>query len=356
MCSWTSRCQNERGFFVKISRRQIAYFSVAVIIAVFLSTFQLPYYVYKPGRADSLETIVEVEGGYESEGSMHLLTVSGAQATPIQYILAKILPYHEILALKDVRPEGVTDEEYLQMQLQLMENSQQSSTVVAFEAAGANIQIDYKGIYVVSVIEDMPAEGVLEIGDIITSIDGNQIDESEQLIAHIEGKKAGDTITLEIERDEVQLTETLELVAFEEAENKVGIGIQLVTNRHVEVDPEVHFSSGNIGGPSAGLIFALEIYDQLTEDDLTKGYHIAGTGEIDYEGNVHRIGGVDKKVVAAHKKGCDIFFVPNEEGAVNSNYQVAKETAEKIKTNMEIVPVDTFEDALTYLENLERKK
>src|SRR5699024_2694229 len=132
------------------------------------------------------------------------------------------------------------------------------------------------------------------------------------------------------------------------------IGIKLVTDRHVNVTPKVNFSSGNIGGPSAGLMFALEIYDQLTEEDLTGGLNIAGTGEIDYEGNVHRIGGVDKKVIAAHRKGCDIFFAANENGKKDSNYAVAKQSAEEIDIDMKIIPVDTFEEALTYLKELEK--
>src|SRR5690625_671887 len=97
-------------------------------------------------------------------------------------------------------------------------------------------------------------------------------------------------------------------------------------------------------------MFALEIYDQLIEEDLTKGYQIIGTGALDYNGNVLRIGGIDKKVVAADKAGCEIFFAPYEDGADDSNYELAKKTAEDIGTEMEIVPVDTFQEAVTYLE------
>src|SRR5699024_769198 len=107
-----------------------------------------------------------------------------------------------------------------------------------------------------------------------------------------------------------------------------------------------------IGGPSAGLMFSLEIYDQLTEEDLTKGYEIAGTGQVDYDGNVLPIGGIDKKVIAADKAECDIFFDPNEHGMPDSNYQTAKETGEEIGTDMKIVPVDDFEEALSYIDNI----
>src|SRR5699024_9209722 len=99
--------------------------------------------------------------------------------------------------------------------------------------------------------------------------------------------------------------------------------------------------------------FSLEIYNQLTESDVTKGYNVIGTGEVDFEGNVLRIGGVDKKVVAAHKSGGDIFFVPNEGGHEESNFNEAKKVAEDLQTEMEIVPIDHFDDALEYLKALE---
>lgn len=343
---------------MKFNKRHLIYFIIVLVISSFLSTFQLPYYIYKPGGADALTSIVEVDNGFESEGEMHLVTVSGGQATPIQYIGAKLFSYHDILPIEDVRPKDMTNEEYIQAQLQMMEGSQESSVVVAYEAAGKEVSIDYNGVYVVSVEEDMPAAGKLQTADIITGIDGNDIKEADDLIHYIEHKKAGDIVNIDFIRNEEEMEVDIQLETFKnkDLQNKIGIGIQLVTNRTVEVDPEVHFSSGRIGGPSAGLMFALEIYNQLTEEDLTKGYQVIGTGEIDYNGNIHRIGGIDKKVIAADRANCDIFFAPNEQGASDSNYELAKKTAEEINTDMKIVPVDSFEEALKYLQQLEPKE
>ncbi|GGB45032.1 PDZ domain-containing protein [Virgibacillus dakarensis] len=337
---------------MKITKRHILYLIIVVAIAFFLSAYQLPYYIYKPGGADPLNPIVAVDGGYKSAGDMHLVTVRGGQATPIQYIWAKLLPHQEVLPLKEVRPEGITEDEYFHAQLQMMENSQEASTVVAYQAAGADINIEYNGVYVVTVIEGMPAEGKLKMGDRIIGIDGNEVKQADDLISYVENKNAGDTISIEFKRDDKTLTRDITLETFKKLDNKIGIGIQLVTDRSVTVNPKVKFSSGSIGGPSAGLMFSLEIYDQLTKEDLTHGYQIAGTGEMDYEGNVGRIGGIDKKVIAADDEGCKIFFAPNENGAPDSNYEVAKKTAEEIGTDMKIVPVDTFDDALQYLQNL----
>ncbi|MFD1415479.1 SepM family pheromone-processing serine protease [Oceanobacillus jeddahense] len=337
---------------MRLSKKRIIGLLIIVLLVYLLGVYQLPYYIQKPGGADALDPIVEVDGGYPSEGDMHLVTISGMQATPILYAAASVLPHQEILPLDQVFPEGMSQEDYMAAQLQVMESSQEAATVVAYEAAEKEIDIDFKGVYVVAAVEGLPAEGKLESGDRIIGIDDTEVNESQDLINYIDGKEAGDTVTVVFERNDEEHTANMELEPLDEEGTRVGVGINLVTDREVTVNPEIHFSSGSIGGPSAGLMFSLEIYDQLTEGDLTGGKQIGGTGEIDYDGNVHRIGGVDKKVVASDKEGVDIFFAPNENGREDSNYQVAVETAESIGTDMEIVPVDTFEDAIDYLESV----
>lgn len=344
--------ESGRELIMRISKRQLISSLIIIVVTFFMATYQLPYYIYKPGNADDLTPIVEVAGGYESEGEMHLVTVSGLQATPLQFIVAKLTKYNEVLPLEEVRPAGISDEDYMHAQLQMMENSQESSVVVAYEEARKEIEIEYSGVYVVSVVDGMPAYDILKMGDRITGIDDQVIKEASDLIKYIETKQAEDIVSLNIERDESILTEKVTLKEFKDTKGKVGLGIELVTDRSVKVDPEVTFSSGKIGGPSAGLMFALEIYDQLTEKDITKGLQVIGTGTLDYDGKVGRIGGIDKKVIAADKAGGDIFFAPFEDGAEDSNYEVAKKTAEDIKSDMKIVPVDTFEEALLFLEGL----
>lgn len=340
---------------MRFSRRNIAIYALAIIIAVFLSVFKLPYYIHKPGSADPLDPIVQVEDGYESTGEMHLMTVRSSIATPIQYVLAKVMPYHDIVPVEAVRPEGVSEEEYRLAQLQMMEDSQMSSKVVAYTEAGADVELVYEGVYVVAVYEDMPAYGKIQTADQIIAIDGIEVDRTDEMIELVGDKELHDDVVIRFERDGKEDEVTIQVESLGEEVDRVGIGIQLMDQQSVTVNPEVHFSSGNIGGPSAGLMFALEMYDQLTEDDITKGYSIAGTGKLDIEGNVLAIGGVDKKVVAADKAGCEIFFAPHEQGSATSNYELAKETAENIETDMIIVPVDTFEEALAYLQELDPK-
>lgn len=338
---------------MRLSRKNIVIYAIAIIFAMFLSFFKLPYYIHKPGSADPLDPIVQVENGYASDGEFHLMTVRSSIATPVQYVLAKLRSYHDIVPIESVRPEGLSEEEYRLAQLQMMQDSQQSSKVVAYTAAGADVDIVYEGVYVVAVSTDMPAEGKMQSGDRIVAIDNHEVNQSDKMIELVGEKEVDDDVLIRFERDGREEEVTLQVQPLGDGIDRVGIGVQLMNDQSVVVDPEVTFSSGNIGGPSAGLMFALEMYDQLIGEDITKGRMIAGTGKLDFDGNVQAIGGVDKKVVAADKAGCEIFFAPNENGSPTSNYVVAKEAAEDIGTDMIIVPVDTFEEALEYLEGLD---
>ncbi|HLQ73972.1 MAG TPA: SepM family pheromone-processing serine protease [Bacillota bacterium] len=334
---------------MRLSMKQLLVFIILIALTVFITLYELPYYIYKPGSADELSSIVNVDNHYESEGNMHLVTVSSMRATPITFLAAKLLSYHEVLPAEKVRPDDISDEDYTFLQLHMMENSQESSTVVAYEMAGKHVEIIESGVFVSAVLDDMPAEGILQPGDQIIKIDDHEISNSESLIDYVNTQEAHDEVNVAFVRENEHLEEKITLQPFSDDEERLGIGIQLITQQEVEVDPDVKFSSGNIGGPSAGLMFALEMYNQLIEEDLTRGKDIIGSGSIDLDGNVLRIGSVDKKVVAGHKAGCDVFFAANENGAEGSNYEEAKATAEALNSDMEIVPVDTFEEAVQYL-------
>lgn len=337
---------------MRMYTKNIVYFMIFLAVAYFLMIFPLPYYIQGPGGANELDPIVAVENASGSEGDMHLVTVSGMQATPVQYVLALLSPHRDIYPMEEVFPEGVSPDEYMQSQLEVMESSQEAATVVAYQAADEDINIDYNGVYVVNVFDGLPGEGKLQIGDLLVEVDGKRIEQADDLTAYVQSKEANDSITVEFIREGEVHTADITLEEVPLSTNNVAIGISLVTDREVDVNPGINFSSGNIGGPSAGLMFTLEIYDQLLDEDVTKGYEIAGTGQIDYNGNVLPISGIDKKIVSAEREGIDIFFAPNQGGAPNSNYQEAVRQAEEIGSDITIIPVDTFRDALNYLERI----
>lgn len=342
----------------------ISIFIVITLFFVVASFYTLPFYVQKPGSAFALDDIVEIENGTPSEGDFSLMTVSQVQANIFVYIWAKFDDYQVIYPVEQVRNPHESDEEYSVRQLYLMDSSATQAIEVAFNKADAEFSYNYRGIYVLNVYPEMPAEGVLNAGDRITAIDDLSFESSEQFIDYVAQKKEGDSVRITVEREDEKIEEELILEAFPDNPDQIGLGISLVDDRTVETDPVVNIDSEGIGGPSAGLMYSLEIYDQLIEEDLTKGYDIAGTGTISAEGEVGRIGGIEQKVVAADRQGIDIFFAPvdvipdeilKENPDILTNYEAAKNTAEDIGTSMKVVPVKTFEDALEYLNSLEVK-
>lgn len=336
------------------------YFRFAfILLAIFLflsSFFTLPYYVSKPGMAKELSPIIEVENGYDEEGNFMLTTIRMGKANIYSYAFALFSDYQEIFPVEAVRAEEETDEEYNVRQLHMMSSSKQAAIEVAYQKAGLPIHYDFNGVYVLSVVENMPAAKKLEPGDRIFKVDGQAFQSSQEFIDYVGGKSDGDEITLTFLRRNKEQEAVIKVQPFPTEPNRIGVGIGLVDDKELRVEPKIEINTEDIGGPSAGFMFSLEIYNQLTEIDYTKGYEIAGTGTISADGKVGRIGGIEQKVVAADKAGAEIFFAPFEEGAEDSNYNAAVKTAKDIGTKMEIVPVDTFDEAIKYLEELEQKK
>src|SRR5699024_5268623 len=153
--------------------------------------------------------------------------VSGGQATPLEFLKAKFSDFQEVVPLKEVRPEGISDEEYMEYQLHLMDNSQHASIAVAYEAAGKEVNLKNNGVYVVQVVEGMTAEENGKAGDRITEVDGREIEESSEFVDYVKKKDEGAVLKLNIERDGETLNEEVEVSSFRDDPEEVGIGIQL---------------------------------------------------------------------------------------------------------------------------------
>lgn len=342
---------------VNAVRRKI-FVSSSIVIALMMIAgifFSLPYYVSKPGIAKELSPIIQVEGGEEGKGSFMLTTVRMGRANIYSYVEAKLFDYVELYPVDAILHETETQDEYNARQLHMMAGSKLNAIEVAYKKAGLPVEYKYQGVYVVQVVPDMPAEGKLLPGDRIIEVDNQKFTSSESFIEYVGEKKAGNQIELTIKRNNKTKNVNVTLQAFKEDPKKVGIGISLVDDKEIIVDPTVSVKTDEIGGPSAGLMFTLEIYDQLMDEDFTKGYKIAGTGTIDSKGAIGPIGGIDQKIVAADKAGAEVFFAPNEKGSADSNYKLALKTAEEIDSKMKIVPVDLVDDAINYLQKLPMK-
>ncbi len=338
---------------------------IMTVLMVAASFYYLPYYVTKPGDAHELSPIVKVEDGYDSKGELMLTTVRMGKANIFAYIVASLSKYEHIYPVDEIRSPHETDEEYNIRQLQLMADSQNNAVEVAFEKSGKPYEFQYNGIYVLSIYPSMPAEDVLKAGDRITKIDDQAFQSSKEFISYVEGKKSGDQVAITFKRNGKTETAEVPLQEFPDMKDKVGLGITLTDDKKIITNPKVKLKTEDIGGPSAGLMFSLEIYDQLTKGDLTKGHDIAGTGTISEDGTVGRIGGIEQKVVAADKAGAEYFLAPDETITkemkkeypdLESNYKGAVRTAKDIDTSMKIIPVKSFDEAIAFLQTLKAKK
>lgn len=342
---------------LRIKRRiYVLFIFLLFIIALFY--IKLPYYVTYPGEAEPLDEMITVEDGHKEKGDFMLTTIRLGKASVIQYIIAHFNKYHMIYSEHHIKHDWESDRDYDHRQLKIMENSQQTATIVAFQLANEPIEVRNEGVIVSGTIKEMPAAKKLQVGDVIIAVDDKKIDEAKELLDYLKDKKGGDVVQLTIERNNKKRKISLPIEKFPQKyvankdDPRYGIGIVgPVTKTVVHTEKKVTFDTDNIGGPSAGLMFTLEIYSQLTDKDITKGYKIAGTGEIFEDGKVGAIGGIAQKVVAAHKAGADIFFAP----VSGNNYEDAKEAAKDIHTKMKIVPLNHVNEALDYLDKLEPK-
>jgi Lon-like protease len=341
-----------------MKNKKVVFLVVVAALSVFLSTYRLDLYISKPGGAYELAPLVQVEGGDEDDqGTLSLMTVSMMTATPTLYLYSKFQEGYKVLQPEQVRSPHESDVEYNVRQLKMMSDSQINALQVAFEEAKLPYEVSNNGVFVLNVIENGAADKILAPGDRVLSIDGNEFETMDEFVDYLSGKKEGQQVEVVFEREDREITETIGLKPLPTEPERVGLGISFVEDKKITTEPEVKIDSDQIGGPSAGLMFTLEILNQLLDEDITKGYNVAGTGTMESNGEVGRIGGIDQKIIAADNDGVEIFFAPDDEvhEGVESNYALAKKTAEKIGTDMKVVPVKTVNDALDYLEELQPK-
>ncbi|KAF1302756.1 PDZ domain-containing protein [Enterococcus saccharolyticus] len=342
----------------KTSIKYFLLFIVATVIAACVFV-PIPYYIEKPGSTIDLKQLVTVNGNEDKQpGSFSLTSVGVQQATVLTALKSKFSSFEQLVSEEEMFG-GSSGEEYDQIQRYYMESSQNNAIEQALKQAGRPYDFEYKGVYVMSVEPKSNFYHDISVGDTVTQVDGKHFENNQEFIDYVQNKKVDDEVTITFIHQNKQKQATGKLI--ELSTKKPGIGITLVDHTEIESDDKIDFHVENIGGPSAGLMFTLEIYEQLTKQDLRKGKKIAGTGTINNEGEVGRIGGIDKKVASADQEGMEIFFAPDDEltaeekaayPELQSNYEEAKAAAEKIHSKMKIVPVKTLQDALDYLENM----
>lgn len=327
-----------------------------VLVALVLLFLPLNAYIESPGQADSLKSYVTIKNHPDKKSGSYMITsVYLQRARPVTYLWAKLNPHASIESTSDVTG-GEDDATYNKVQNFYMQSAINEAISTAYKAAGQSVTKKYLGIYVLEVQKNSHFRKQIKVGDTITKVDGKHFNTAQGYQKYLTKRPKDSKVTVTYVRNGKARTATHSLVKL--TTKRRGIGVSLTDNVKVTTKIPVKVNPGQLGGPSGGLMFSLQIYDQLTGDSLRQGRQIAGTGTINSDGTVGEIGGIDKKVIAAKKAGATIFFAPyvkpsklllKYEEQHKTNYQLAKATAKKYAPGMKVVPVKSFDDAIKYL-------
>lgn len=311
----------------------------AAVLALSLYLVELPLWVESPGGARSVLPLITIDGAptYDSDGRMLLTTVNVGRVNVYYALRAWLDPAARLLSEREVLPPGQTDREYQQLSLSQMDQSKIAAVAVALELATDYPAEHGPGVIVQDTVAGTPAAGRLFPGDLITRIDGDPLAGVAELRRAIEQTGTGGAIEMTVRPLEggPHRTVTVRPILDEEQDRPV-IGVF-----SVDAFPfDVRIESGTIGGPSAGLMWALGVTDLLTPDDLTVDRAVAGTGTVDLDGNVGPIGGIALKLQAAERADAETFLLPQ------ANFAEARQ----LGTDIQLVPVNTVDQAIRFLE------
>jgi PDZ domain-containing protein len=314
---------------------------------VVVLTQPLPYVTYKPGVTLNVlgdpdgEHIIQVSGhkAYRDDGELRMTTVFVSRPKPatvnlFQLMQAWVSRDDAVYPYSAVYAEDTTQKSSEAEGRQEMATSQDFAVAAAMEELGLQVEI----AVVANVIDGEPAAGVLEAGDEIAAVNGTKIDGASAVGDAVAATPAGQDVKMDIVRKGKKQSVSITPVV---KDSKPYIGIELTSRFEFPFDVSLHIDP-DIGGPSAGLMFSLGIYDTLTPGSLTDGQVIAGTGTIDADENVGPIGGIQQKIAGAREAGAKLFMVPPEN---------CDDALDAQNGDMTLVRADTMHDAVAAIES-----
>lgn len=319
------------------------FISILLILYIIL-TFPLNYYIVIGGGTSDVSSRIEVSDAYSSKGSFNISYVSELQGTVFTYLLSYIFPTWEV---EDANLYKYNDQESIEdiefrsaLDLKTVNGN---ATYWAYKLAKKEIQLKSRQFYVVTISPDIKTS--FRVGDRILEIDGEEYQTLDEYRNYIQSKRTSDILKVKVLRKEKEVL--LDVPLFEQNNvTMMGVVLQAMNQYEVSPDVKIEFKRGE-SGPSGGLITTLEIYNQLTKKDLTKGRKIAGTGTIEEDGTIGEIGGVEHKLLGAYADKADLFLVPDGE-----NYEEAIKYKKKKNLKIKIISISSIEDAINKLNNI----
>jgi PDZ domain-containing protein len=325
---------------------RLAAVGLVILIAavVVLLTTSSNEYLLVPDRAHPLASLVKVPGAKppRNGGGIYYVDVIERKASLLERLFPSLRKGATLVQHDQLAPPGVTDTQRAKADELDMQLSQEIASAVALRALGYSVGIRQEGVQVAVVYGNTHAVGKLQPGDVIVAADGTAVRSLTTLHNLISRHKVGDRVRLVFLRDGVRHTVAIETSRDPYGQSRSIIGIEPAPAVKIKAPFRIKFDLAGVGGPSAGLAFALEILEKRGRD-VDHGYKVAATGEINPDGSVGAIGGVRQKVLGASDAKVDVFLVP-----AGDNYREAKKDAHGLR----LIPVKTFQQALHALATL----
>jgi Lon-like protease len=330
-------------------RLAVAGIVLLLVTVILLMTTTTDSFLLVPDPAHPLAALVEVPGGQDQTngGGIYYVDVLEKKASVLERIFPGIREGSTLVNHEDVTPPGITDQQRIEADQHAMQVSQQIASAVALRALGYKVKIKLDGVPVVEVSRDADAAGKVQPGDVILAVDGKRVYTTPQLRDAVGKHHVGDPLHLTLRRNGKRLEVDVRATRDKDTGRPI-IGIIADPNPAlaIHLPLKIGFNLRNVGGPSAGLAFALQILEERGRN-IDHGYRVAATGVIGPDGSVGPIGGVKQKTIGARKAHVDVFLVP-----AGDNYREARKYADGLR----IIPVESFQQALRALATLPSKR
>ena len=312
-------------------------FLIIVLLLFVTMTYKLPYYIDAPGGIIDISKRIKIDNK-NINGTINFAYVTEMNATIPTYIISKINRDWDIIKKQEVIYENETEEDaQFRNELDLKE-ALSNALYVGFKESNEEFKTINNKVFVTQILKDAKTD--LKVGDQILEANNIKINNIKELqsLEKQEGKK----ISLKVINNKKEFIRTAEYIKYND---NIIIGIALGQTFEIESNHKIDIDyKKRESGPSGGLMMALTTYSYLTNEDLTKGRTVVGTGTIDIDGNVGSIGGVKYKLIGAVKKKADIFLVPNGE-----NYEEAIKIKKEKNYNIKIVGISDINEAINEL-------
>ena len=314
-------------------------FLIVWAIIIFLFFYELPFAIYTPGGIVNLEDRIEVDGEQVTEGSLNMSYVSLVKGTLPMILLSYVIPNWDLVSRNEITRDDESVTEMLELEKLYMQSSIDNATILAYQKADKEIDVTREVNNIIYIAPEAKTD--LNVYDELLMIDGIDVENIIELKEIVNSKKEGDIVNITVNRDGKKKECQAEIYATSDG---LKVGISFLTTYEYVTDPSITVETkSSESGSSGGLMLSLAIYNAITDEDITHGKTIVGTGTITVDGIVGPIDGVKYKILGAVKSDADMFLCPEE------NYEEALEVKEKFDLDILIHSVKTFDEALVYL-------